>query len=107
MLLDAEADTLVDVVNLVLDEAEIKHLTTPIQRDAIVRVFSKEDSSAAARASNSAKESCRVYCASLTFLKDPLVAMVRLKNPIVVEATGQEIRYYLFVLGNEATPRDE
>ena len=48
-----------------------------------------------------------MYCASLTFLKDPLVAMVRLKNPIVVEATGQEIRYYLFVLGNEATPRDE
>ena len=102
MVFDAEAETLLDVVNLTLDEAELKKLTTPVQRDAILRLFSKEE--ATARATTSTKESCRVYCATLSFLKAPLLAMVRLKNPIVVEATRQEIRYYLFALGNEPLP---
>lgn len=106
MLFDVEADSLLDVINLMLDEAELKKLTTPVQRDAIIRVFSKEEA-ADARPPNSTKESCRVYCATLSFLKAPLLAMVRLKNPIVVESTRQEIRYYLFALGNDATPRDE
>ena len=105
MVFDAEAETLLDVVNLTLDEAELKKLTTPVQRDAFLRLFSNEE--ATARATTSTKESCRVNCATLSFLKPPLLAMVRLKNPIVVEATRQEIRYYLFALGNEATPRDE
>ena len=37
MVFDAEAETLLDVVNLTLDEAELKKLTTPVQRDAILR----------------------------------------------------------------------
>lgn len=48
------------------------------------------------------KEGCKVYVAKLSFLKTPIVAMVRLRSPIVVqEQAPLLIRYFLFVLGSK------
>ena len=48
------------------------------------------------------KEGCKVYVTKLSFLKTPIVAMVRLRSPIVVqEQAPLLIRYFLFVLGSK------
>lgn len=129
--LDVRADTLQEVVNAMLDEAEVKHLSTPEVREPLVKLFEKRggvgdvragvreagreegggddaDPGAAdgaereARAAAGQKEGCKVYVAKLSFLKTPIVAMVRLRSPIVVqEQAPLLIRYFLFVLGSK------
>ena len=43
--LDVRADTLQEVVNAMLDEAEVKHLSTPEVREPLVKLFEKREES--------------------------------------------------------------
>lgn len=100
--LDVTADTLQEVVNAMLDEAEVKHVATPEVREPLVKLFGKKDESTPMVQLEGQKEGCKVYVAKLSFLKTPIVAMVRLRAPIVVqEQSPLLIRYFLFVLGSK------
>lgn len=53
------------------------------------------------RDTNEQREGCKVYVAKLSFLKNPLIGLIRLKRPIVMnEKSYMSIRYFLFVLGS-------
>ena len=42
-----------------------------------------------------------MYVAKLSFLKQPIISLIRVKNPIVLnEKSAMPIRYFLFVLGS-------
>ena len=46
------------------------------------------------------KEGCKVYVAKLSFLKKPIIGLIRLKRPLILsEKSSMSIRYFLFVLG--------
>lgn len=47
------------------------------------------------------KEGCKVYVAKLSFLKKPIIGLIRLKRPLILsEKSTMSIRYFLFVLGS-------
>lgn len=102
ILLDVEADTLSDVVNTMLDDAEMRQISTPDVRDPLIQLFSKKDESLPVIQDGEQREGCKVYVAKLSFLSKPIISMVRLKSPIVVqEQSPLLIRYFLFVLGSK------
>lgn len=101
VLLDVEAENLQEVINAILDDAEMKTITTPDMREPILHLFDNPQASNVDNTSNSTKEGCKVYVAKLSFLKKPLVGLVRMKTPIVLnEKSPISIRYFLFVLGS-------
>lgn len=102
ILLDTEAESLTDVVNAMLDDVEMRQISTPEVRDPLVQLFSKKDESLPLIQEGEQREGCKVYVAKLSFLTKPIIAMVRLKSPIVVqEQSPLLIRYFLFVLGSK------
>ena len=102
ILLDTEAESLTDVVNAMLDDVEMRQIATPEVRDPLVQLFSKKDESLPLIQEGEQREGCKVYVAKLSFLTKPIIAMVRLKSPIVVqEQSPLLIRYFLFVLGSK------
>ncbi len=49
----------------------------------------------------SKKEGCKVYVTKSPVLKKPLVGLIRVKHPVVINEKGYlGIRYFLFVLGS-------
>ena len=49
----------------------------------------------------SKKEGCKVYVTKSPVLKEPLVGLIRVKHPVVINEKGYlGIRYFLFVLGS-------
>ena len=102
ILLDTEADSLPEVVNALLDDSELKQISTPDIRNPLVQLFSMKDSSLPIIQEGEQREGCKVYVAKLSFLSKPIIAMVRVKTPIVVqEQSPLLIRYFLFVLGSK------
>ena len=106
---DDQIDSLQDVINLMLNEAEVKMITTPQVREQILRLFDNPQATNADNASSEAKEGCKVYVAKLSFLSKPLIGLVRVKTPLVLgEKSPVPIRYFLFVLGStECTSTQE
>lgn len=45
ILIDSEADSINEVINLLLDEAEMKSIATPDIREPLLHVFDKPDAS--------------------------------------------------------------
>lgn len=103
LLLDGEADSLSEVVNVLLDEAEMKRLATPEVRESLIQLFGKKEESQGFSDISGDKEGCKVYVAKLSFLSNPLIGMVRVRHPIVLEEQSSPlmIRYFLFVLGSK------
>lgn len=102
LLLDGEAESLLEVVNILLDEAEMKKLSTPEVRESLVQLFGKGEESQRFSEVSSEKEGCKVYVAKMSFLSTPIVGMVRLRHPMVLhDQSPLLIRYFLFVLGSK------
>ena len=108
---DEQVESLQDVVNLMLNEAEMKMITTPQVREQILRLFDNPQATNASNTSSGAgaKEGCKVYVAKLSFLQKPLIGLVRVKTPLVLgDKSPMPIRYFLFVLGSmECTSTQE
>ena len=102
-------ESLQDVINLMLNEAEMKMITTPQVREQILRLFDNPQATNADTAGSDAKEGCKVYVAKLSFLTKPLIGLVRVKTPLILgEKSPVPIRYFLFVLGStECTSTQE
>ena len=101
VLLDVEAENIQEVINAMLDDAEMKTITTPDMREPILHLFDNPQASNVDNADNNTKEGCKVYVAKLSFLKKPLVGLLRMKTPLVLsEKSPISIRYFLFVLGS-------
>ena len=73
VLLDAEGENLQEVINAMLDDAEMKTITTPDMREPILHLFDNPQASNVDNTSNSTKEGCKVYVAKLSFLKKPSI----------------------------------
>ena len=107
---DNQIDSLQDVINLMLNEAEMKMITTPGVREQILRLFDyPQATNADVTTASNAKEGCKVYVAKLSFLEKPLIGLVRVKTPLILnEKSPMPIRYFLFVLGSmECTSTQE
>lgn len=102
-----EVESMDDLLNLILDEAEMKQLVSQPQRHAIEGLFSRDVLTIAPRITESVKENCKVYIASVEGLYDPLVSLVRLGEAVRMNNSPSPIRYFLFVLGDETVIRDE
>ena len=110
ILLDVEANSLSEVVNQLLDEGEMKGLTMPEVREPILRLFDMPENSLLQEwervwvlrdRSESKKEGCKVYVTKSPVLKKPLVGLIRVKHPVVINEKGfLGFRYFLFVLGS-------
>ena len=92
-------ESLQDVINLMLNEAEMKMITTPQVREQILRLFDNPQATNADTAGSDAKEGCKVYVAKLSFLTKPLIGLVRVKTPLILgEKSPVPIRYFIRLL---------
>ena len=95
-----------DLLNLILDEGEMKHLISLPQRHAIEDLFQHDSLSLLPPLHHPTTENCKVYIASIANLFTPFVSLVRLGEPVQMQNSHSPIRYFLFVLG-ESMLNDE
>ena len=96
MLLDVQCDSLYDLLTLVLNEHELRYGMTSAQRSEVYHLF--EDRPLFIESGS--KEGCKVYVTCLPCLSSSLFAVVRMRQPVVVNENDVSIRYFLFVLGS-------
>lgn len=102
VLLDMDVENMNDLLNLLTDEAELKHLISQSQRRVIEEMFSHNVLTVLPPVTNVTREGCKVYVASVNGFFTPLVSLIRLGNPVQINEDGLPIRYFLFVLGDES-----
>lgn len=88
-----------DLLNLILDEGEMKHLISLPQRHAIEDLFQHDSLSLLPHLHQPTTENCKVYIASIANLFTPFVSLIRLGELVEMQNSHSPIRYFLFVLG--------
>ena len=104
ILLGVQPNTLHELITLILNEYQIQYRFTPIQQHDIFSLFKERDFDVI----EPYKEGCKVFISCISSLPSPLYAVVRLRQPVVLdeeEAVG--IRYFLFVFGEGKSAKNE
>ena len=83
------------MLTLVLNEHELRYGSTSSQRSEIYHLFEDRH----LYVESGSKEGCKVYVTCLPCLTSPLFAVVRMRQPVMVNENDVSIRYFLFVLG--------